>query len=240
MAGLRATEGRAEKSYSGHDRSEQPLGRVGTRSTADRTLLEVAYYHPINYGFVHITSVILSTMAELWLLLIYTVPAEPSRKRASVWRALKRLGAIYLRDGVAVLPQRPDTLSQLRAVAAKIEEFEGQATLVEDAQLPSQRAEAIMTQSRAARDAEYAEIVAEAERFLAHVQRETEHREFRSSELTELEVDLGKVKAWLEQVQSRDYFGSEVVDHVQALLSRCDEALAMFLDQTYAQEAVEP
>ncbi len=178
-------------------------------------------------------------MSELWLLLIYTVPAEPSRKRAYIWRALKRLGAIYLRDGVAVLPQRLDTLTQLRAVAAKVEEFEGQATLVEDVQLPRHRAEAIIAQSQAARATEYDEIAHEAERFLVHVQRETEHRDFRSSELEELEIDLGKVKTWCEQVQSRDYFGSEAVDHVQTLLSRCDEALAVFLDQTYAQEAVE-
>ena len=174
-----------------------------------------------------------------WVLLIYTVPAEPSRKRAYIWRVLKRLGAVYLRDGVAVLPQRPDTLSQLRAVADKIEEFEGQAILVEDAKLPSHRADAIIAQSQAARAAEYAEIATEAERFLAHVRHETEHRDFRSSELEELEVDLRKVKAWLGQVQSRDYFGSEAVDGVQALLGRCDEALALFLDQTYEREGAE-
>ncbi len=179
-------------------------------------------------------------MTEFWILLIYTVPAEPSRKRAFIWRALKRLGAIYLRDGVAVLPQRPDTLSQLRAVAGKIEEFDGQATLVEDIKLPDQRVEAIIAQSQTARAAEYAEIAAEAERFLAHVQRETEHRDFRSAELEELEVDLGKVKTWFEQVRSRDYFGSEAVGGVQVLLTRCDDALAVFLDRTYEQEAVEP
>ncbi len=179
-------------------------------------------------------------MSESWLLLIYTVPAEPSRKRAYIWRALKRLGAVYLRDGVAVLPQRPETLSEVRTVAAKVEEFEGQATLVEDAQLPSERTEAIMAQSRTARAAEYAEIVHEAERFLAHVQREAEHRDFRSTELEELAVDLSKVKTWLEQVRSRDYFGSEAADRAQALLTRCDEALARFLDRTYEQEAVEP
>lgn len=172
-------------------------------------------------------------MPESWLLLIYTVPAEPSRKRAFIWRALKRLGAVYLRDGVVVLPQRSETVSAMRAVAVKVEEFEGQATLVENAQLPTHRAEVIITQSLAARAAEYDEITAEAERFLAHVQRETEHRDFRSVELQELEIDLGKVQAWLEQVQSRDYFGSGGAAAALALLARCEEALAVFLDRTY-------
>lgn len=176
----------------------------------------------------------------LWLLLIYTVPAKPSRKRAYIWRALKRLGAVYLRDGVAILPRHPDTSSELQAVAAKIEEFEGQATLIENVLLPSEQTDAIVARSRAARAAEYEEIAQEAERFLAHVQTETEHRNFRSTELDELEVDLGKVRTWFEQVRSRDYFRSESVDRTQAVLARCGEALAVFLDGTYEPEAVEP
>ena len=50
----------------------------------------------------------------IWLLLVYTVPAEPSRLRAAVWRDLKKAGAVYLRDGVCVLPERDETLHALR------------------------------------------------------------------------------------------------------------------------------
>jgi len=69
----------------------------------------------------------------LWLVLIYTVPAEPSRKRAFIWRELKKVGAVYLRDGVCVLPEGEATAAAFRAIAAKIEEFEGEATLIERA-----------------------------------------------------------------------------------------------------------
>jgi len=81
---------------------------------------------------------------ESWVLLIYTVPVAPSRKRAAIWRALKQAGAVYLRDGVCALPQREDTAATLRAIAAKVEEFAGQATLVESARLAAARAEAII------------------------------------------------------------------------------------------------
>ena len=34
-------------------------------------------------------------MASLeWLLLTYKVPAEPARKRVSIWRKLKGMGAV--------------------------------------------------------------------------------------------------------------------------------------------------
>jgi len=42
-----------------------------------------------------------------WLLLAYRVPSEPSRLRATVWRRLKALGAIYVQNSVAALPEDP-------------------------------------------------------------------------------------------------------------------------------------
>ena len=59
--------------------------------------------------------------SDNWRLLIYTVPAQPSRKRAFIWRELKKAGAVYLRDGVCALPERPETAAVLSAVAAKVE-----------------------------------------------------------------------------------------------------------------------
>ncbi len=36
--------------------------------------------------------------SQSWLLFIYKIPSEPSRLRATVWRRLKGLGAIYLQN----------------------------------------------------------------------------------------------------------------------------------------------
>ena len=79
-----------------------------------------------------------------WLLLIYTVPAEPSRKRAYIWSELKKIGAVYARDGVGALPEREEMLTAIQHVAAKVVEFEGQATLAEGVQLPGRPAAAVV------------------------------------------------------------------------------------------------
>lgn len=168
-----------------------------------------------------------------WLLLIYTVPSEPSRLRAAIWRDLKRAGATYLRDGVAALPDRAPTRAIFRAVAARIAEFEGQATLVENARLEAPRAAALIAQARAARAEEYGEIAGETERFLTHAAREREHREFTFAEVEEIEVDLGKLRRWAEQVRARDYFGADGATAVDRALGRCEAALASFLEAAY-------
>ena len=171
-----------------------------------------------------------------WLLLIYTIPSEPSRLRATVWRALKRAGAVYLRDGVAVLPARPETAATFRAIAAQIEEFGGEATLVEDARLAAPRAAAIMASANTQREEEYAEVAREVERFLAHARRERQHRELTFAELEEIEADLGKLKRWFGQICDRDHFGAPSATRAGELVERCEAEMIELLDQAGARE----
>lgn len=170
-----------------------------------------------------------------WLLLIYTVPSEPSRKRAYIWREVKKVGALYLRDGVCALPEREETTAAFRQIAAKVVEFEGEATVVTAAHLDDARTAALIDAMHAARAVEYDELTGEAKGFIAHVQRETEHREFTFAELEELEGDLAKLKRWMEQVRARDYFASAQAEDVMTLFTRCEEELAAFME-TAARE----
>ncbi len=179
-------------------------------------------------------------MDQAWAILIYTVPTAPSRKRAAVWRAVKRLGAIYLRDGVCALPARDDATAALRAVAASVEGFGGEATLVEAARLDPCRSAAIVARSLRDRAAEYTDIVGEAAGFLEHIRRETAHRAFTSAEVEELAADLGKLRRWVGQVRARDYFGGTETERVDALLGRCDEALGVFLEGASHGESATP
>jgi hypothetical protein len=176
-------------------------------------------------------------MNTRWLLLIYTVPAQPTRKRAAIWREVKKVGAEYLRDGVCILPERPGTLDALRAIAASVEAFEGEATLVQSVQLDGDRSDAVVAHFQATRAEEYAEIAHDAERLLEHVARETEHRDFTYAELEELEQDLAKLKRWADQVRARDYFESREAQPVTAVLERCERALEAFLDTTADAQA---
>jgi hypothetical protein len=176
-----------------------------------------------------------------WLVLIYSVPSEPSRLRATVWRELKKVGGVYLRDGVCALPAQPATTPAFRAIAARVEDLGGKAILIEDARIDPTHAQEIVDQANEARAAEYAEVECEAEDFLAHVEREREHREFTYAEVEELEADLGKLKRWIAQIRVRDHFGAVGGTAVEDLVIRGETALADFLEEAYRQtEAAGP
>ena len=175
-----------------------------------------------------------------WLLLIYTIPTEPSRKRAFIWRKLKEVGAVYLRDGVAILPECEDTLAAFRSLAARIKEFAGQATLVSGARLDSERVDAIMAVSRAAREAEYADVGREAEQVLQHIRQEITHRVFSVAELAELTVDLAKLERWMAQIRARDYFGSPAAAAIDQRLTRCEAVLSSLRQEAGIEDKVSP
>lgn len=66
-----------------------------------------------------------------WLAMSYNVPVEPSRVRVYVWRKLKELGAEYLRQGIAVMPNTAANLQQMRILAQKLRQMGGDASIVE-------------------------------------------------------------------------------------------------------------
>jgi hypothetical protein len=160
-----------------------------------------------------------------WLLLIYSVPSQPARARAYVWRELKKLGGVYLRDGVCALPDQASVRASLRLVANRVATEYGGSATVADAHLEPAVAESVVRQSRAARVTEYADISHELQQFQAHVARESRHRMVDRLELQELRDDLRKLRRWFDQVRARDYFDADGSDAVAALLMRSNEEL---------------
>jgi hypothetical protein len=62
-----------------------------------------------------------------WVLLMYTLPREPSAPRVAAWRKLKKLNALLLHDAVWVLPARPPLIEHFRWLAAEVGEAGGDA-----------------------------------------------------------------------------------------------------------------
>jgi len=170
-----------------------------------------------------------------WVLLIYTVPPEPSRMRAAVWRDLKRHGAVYLRDGVCALPDlpgRPKARLGLEEIAAKVTGFGGMATLVTGGKVPGPRAASLAAELRAARDAEYADLALEAARFLGLLRRDRDHRELDARSLDALAGDLVKLRAWAAQITARDFLGSPGADEAMRAVERCAAEVALLALKT--------
>ncbi|HEV2473868.1 MAG TPA: Chromate resistance protein ChrB, partial [Chthonomonadales bacterium] len=98
-----------------------------------------------------------------WVLLVYKIPREPTSSRATIWRKLKRLGALLLHDAVWVLPATPWTREQFQWLAVEIGELEGEAYLWESHLLLNGQAEVLMQQFQARVNSAYQDILSELE-----------------------------------------------------------------------------
>ena len=132
-----------------------------------------------------------------WVLLVYKIPREPTSSRATVWRKLKRLGALLLHDAVWVLPATPWTREQFQWLAVEIGELEGEAYLWESHLLLNGQSDALMQQFQVRVDATYQEIL---------------------DELEQDNADLVALSRKYQQVRAQDYFYSELGRHVRERL----------------------
>lgn len=64
-----------------------------------------------------------------WLMLTYKVPRQPSALRVSIWRKLRKLGAVLVHDAVWVLPDTPAAEHNLQWLAAEIREMGAEASV---------------------------------------------------------------------------------------------------------------
>ena len=105
---------------------------------------------------------------KFWAL-SYSIPANPSRYRVAVWKALKELGAVYLQPAVAVVPQREGMREALLAIRERVLASGGTAALLSMAYDSEADEQAMLGAIQAAREEEYGEITADARRLLAQL-----------------------------------------------------------------------
>lgn len=171
-----------------------------------------------------------------WLVLIYRVPSDPSRLRATVWRRVKRLGAIYLQNSVAALPFTSANERSLRTLRSEVEEHLG-GTAMLLVSIPATGDSELVTAFNAARDDDYEEVRDRCQGFIADIDKEFAAEHFTYGELEENDEDLAKLKNWNAKIQTRDYFGASGRKPAVDALARCDEALNAFADRVYLEES---
>ena len=172
---------------------------------------------------------------RVWLVLVYRVPSEPTRLRATVWRRLRSLGAVYLQNSVTALPADPAAERALRKLRHDIIGMGGTAVLMRSEALVGEAE--VLTAFQAARNDEYEEIVDRCRDFLAQVEKEHVARHFSFAELEENEVDLVKLQNWFAKVRDRDAFGAPGRAQAEAALAECATALEGYAARVYEEES---
>ncbi|WP_322865222.1 Chromate resistance protein ChrB [Aquicoccus sp. G2-2] len=168
-----------------------------------------------------------------WLLLTYKVPPEPAAKRVSLWRKLKGMGAIYLQNGVCLLPRTDDHIRRLKMLENDIAEAKGDAVILETAPLDLAQEAKVLSRFKAERDDAYEEFIDKCDDFERDVAKEVTANHFTYAELEENDVDLKKLQGWLAKIQKLDFYGADRADEAKKRLKGCASVLDAYARQVF-------
>jgi hypothetical protein len=164
----------------------------------------------------------------LWLLLTYRLPPDRSSARVTVWREVRRAGALQLQQSIIAFPDTDAFRHALERVRAAVSEVGGSAVAIQAAPLASEDGERLSSAWNEARAGEYGELAAECEKLVAEIDKEFAKEKFTLAELDEEEAELDKLKRWHERIKARDVQGCDRAADADAALERAAEALSRY------------
>ena len=169
----------------------------------------------------------------MWLLLTYKVPPEPAAKRIALWRRLKGMGAVYVQSGVCLLPKTDDHLRRMKMMENDIAEMTGESVLLETVALDRVQEEKVLARFRADRDEAYREFIDKCAAFEAEIAKERAADHFTYAELEESDVDLKKLRGWLEKIRRLDFYGGTLAVEAAERLRTCEALLDAYARQVF-------
>ena len=179
----------------------------------------------------------ISMASQRYHMLIYQVPSQPSAARVSVWRELKRMGALYLQQSVCILPTTEPLLLALQKIAERITELEGNYHLLPLTNLPEEEEKKIIDGFVAQSNLQYDEIIENCEvNFTKEIEFETFRQNFTYAEVEEIRQELDKIRRWYERVIERDWFAAGRKDAAWHCIEQCEKLFESFEEKVFLQQ----
>lgn len=151
----------------------------------------------------------------LWSMLVISLPGRSATPRMRVWRALKGLGAVVLRDGVYLLPHSKSAAMALQAQAEAVISSGGDAHVLSFTS--NDRPQADNFRKLFDRTPDYARLV-NAIRKLNTI--------LLKRNIVKVSRDLKRIRREFEDVAATDYFPGPAKEQAQHLLSQAEASLS--------------
>jgi hypothetical protein len=154
-----------------------------------------------------------------WLVLTYSLPTGPnSSPRVTLWRRLRRIGAVTISGGAYILPDRDECREAFQWLAQEIRQVHGEALILHIAQVEGLSDSDVIQLFHTARRKEYSELDAQVTAFEEHLADDT---------LTGAAVLEGveRLRRRLDELYRVDYFDTPEAGQLAARLSQIATAL---------------
>ena len=175
-----------------------------------------------------------------WLTINYSLPKEPSRVRVSVWRKLKKSGAVILGQSVWFLPVNEENEVFLQKVSDEIIQSNGASYVMRMIPQDDSTSQRIVDAFNQARNEEYSELLEQCDSLLRELEKESGCGKFTFAELEENEDEFHKLIHWYQKITERDFLGASLRSSADEKLKQCQARLEACSAEVYRQNEGEP
>lgn len=169
-----------------------------------------------------------------WTVLLIRVAAEPSRHRVAVWRELRRIGALPLGQGVWAVPDVPAFVAGLSRTRELVERAGGEIIELRASGASADDAARFEAMFTSAREADWAEFLADCDKYDEEIDKEMRTRKFTLAELEEEEQSLERLRRWHRDLGARDVFGAANAPDATSRLESCAARFENYAEQVIA------
>lgn len=163
-----------------------------------------------------------------WLVFTYSLPTKAqSSPRVTLWRRLRRVGAISAKTGIHLLPHRDDCVEAFQWLAQEVKQAQGEALILYVDQVDGLSDAEIIELFRAARQAEYEKISAEAATLAATLeQRQQNPAATGDDPLEEVRGAIAKLRKRHNDTLRIDFFDCPAATGAAAALMQIEQAVS--------------
>jgi hypothetical protein len=152
----------------------------------------------------------------------------------ALWRELRRSGAVALGQATWAVPDLPATRPLLDRLSDLVGAGDGSLLVLAatgHAESDGARLEQLYAE---AREAEWAEFVADCGKYLAELDKEERIGKYTLAELEEEEQSLDRLRRWYRELRSRDLLGIPATIDAASDLKQCELRFDGYAEQVYA------
>ncbi len=159
-------------------------------------------------------------MKEKWILFSYSIPAANAKGRMRTWRRISATGAVQLKTGLQILPNREDLLESVTWLIGEVNALGGEALALQCVRVEGMADQQIEQLFQAQVDAEFVQIQDEARSLLTTADTSPD-----GEGVKELSTALRKLRKRCEAVRARDFFPSGAAARTLGVLDSISERL---------------
>lgn len=159
-------------------------------------------------------------MKDKWILFSYSIPATNAKARMRIWRRISASGAVQLKTGLQILPNRDDLLENITWLIGEVNALGGEALAIQCARIEGMEDEQIEKLFQIQIDQDFLQIQIEGRELLAETTRPAgneKEKEFSSA--------LRKLRKRCEALQNLDFFPSGAAFKTLTVLDTVSEKL---------------